>query len=189
MRRLLLVATFFALPFPAAAHVAFTETNAQPGSNYVGALRIGHGCDGAATTSLRVEIPDGVTSAKAQAKPGWTITVERTPLAQPVKGEGGKTVTDRVSAIIWTGNLPNDEFDDFGLMLKLPATTGPLYFPATQTCATGSADWKDVPAATQAWHDVPHPAPVLNLAPDDASSGDSMAMPGMDMSHMDHSGH
>lgn len=187
MRALLIAAILLGLPALASAHVTFTQTTATPGSSYVGALRISHGCDGAATTSLKVEIPESVTSAKPQAKAGWTITVDRSPLAQPVKGEGGKMVTDRVSAITWTGNLPNDQFDDFGLMLKLPAATGPLYFTATQTCATGNAVWKDIPAANQAWHDVPHPAPMLNLTPDDAGSSDGMT--GMDMTHMDHSGH
>ena len=179
----LIVAAGMAVPALASAHVVFTQTAALPGSNTVYALRIGHGCSGAATTALRVEIPEGI-AAKPQAKAGWTVTVERTPLKTPVKGEGGKMVMDRVSAITWTGNLPDDQFDDFGLMLKLPATTGPVYFPAHQTCVTGHADWTDIPAASQAWHDVAHPAPVLNLAPEDG--GNASAMGGKDMSHMDH---
>ena len=115
----------------------FTQTAAVPGANAVYALRIGHGCGGSATASLRVEIPEGVMAARPEAKPGWTISVEHTPLKTPVPGEGGKMQTDRVSAITWTGTLPDDEFDDFPVELKLPKTSGALYFPATQVCQAG----------------------------------------------------
>ena len=169
-----------ALPAVASAHIVFATAQAQAGSSFVGALRVGHGCNGSATVSLRVEIPDGVMGARPQAKPGWTVHIERTPLKTPVPGEGGKMQTDRVSAITWTGMLPDDEFDDFAVQLKLPKTAGVLYFPAVQTCQSGQAVWKDIPAAGQAWHDVPHPAPVLTLT-------EGMAgMPGMDMGGMGH---
>ncbi len=169
-----------ALPAAASAHVVFANGQAAAGSTFVGALRVGHGCSGSATVSLRVEIPEGVMAARPQAKPGWAINIERTPLKTPVPGEGGKMQADRVSAITWTGSLPDDEFDDFPVQLKLPKVSGPLYFPATQVCQAGRAEWRDVPAAGQK---VAHPAPALML-------GDGMAdmpdMPGMDMSHMGH---
>lgn len=164
-----------ALASPAGAHVSFVQSTAAPGS-YTGSLRVSHGCDGSATTSIRVEIPEGVTGAKPQAKQGWTIKVERVPLAQPVKGEGGKTVSDRVSAITWTGALPDDEFDDFTVLLKLPKTAGPVYFRTMQTCQAGSSAWTDIPAEGQDRHDIKHPAPVLNVGED----------AGMDMTHMNH---
>lgn len=170
----------FAAPAIAAAHVMFATPQATAGTAYVGALRVTHGCTGSATTSLRIEIPESVTGAKPQAKAGWTIQVEHAPLKTPVPGEGGKLQTTRVSAITWTGTLPDDEFDDFVVQLRLPKTAGAVYFPATQVCQAGRAEWKDIPAAGQAWHDVAHPAPVLTLT-------DGMAdMPGMDMSHMGH---
>ncbi len=167
-----------AMPVVAGAHVAFVQPTAAPGS-YVGALRVSHGCDGSPTTSIRVEIPESVVGARPQAKPGWVIKVDRLPLAQPVKGEGGKTVTDRVSAITWTGVLPDDEFDDFTVLLKLPKTAGPVYFRTVQTCQAGSSAWTDVPATGQALHDVKHPAPVLTLGGD---------MAGMGKGNIDHPG-
>ena len=162
------------LPAAASAHVMFTAPQASAGISYTGALRVTHGCSGSATTSLRLEIPDGITSAKPQAKAGWTISVERVPLTTPVAGEGGKMQMTRVSAITWTGLLPDDEFDDFVVQLKLPKAAGAMYFPATQVCQAGRAEWKDIPAAGQA---SAHPAPVLTLT-------DGMAgMSGMDMGH------
>ncbi len=179
MKRLVLTAVMLlATPAAASAHVMFANARAPAGSNVVGALRVTHGCAGSATVSLRVEIPEGVTGARPQAKPGWTITVERTALKTPVPGEGGKMQTERVSAITWTGALPDDEFDDFAMSLKLPRAAGPLYFPAIQVCQAGRAEWKDIPAAGQA---SAHPAPVLTL------TADGMAgMAGMDMNPMAH---
>jgi len=171
------ISTVFILPVPASAHIVFATAQAPAGSSFVGALRVAHGCGGSATTSLRLEIPERVTGAKPQAKPGWTITVEHVPLTTPIPGEGGKRVGDRVSAVTWTGNLPDDEFDDFAVQLKLPKTAGVLYFPATQVCANGRAEWRDIPAAGQTWHDVAHPAPVLTVT-------DGMAA--MDMSGTAH---
>jgi uncharacterized protein YcnI len=176
MKALPLALVLLAVPAIASAHVTFVAADVQPGARAVEALRVSHGCDGSATTSLRVEIPESVTVAKPQAKPGWTITVEHAPLKTPAKDEGGKTVTDRVSAITWTGKLPDDEFDDFAVMLALPNTAAPVYFPAIQTCEKGSAAWTDIPAAGQA--KSAHPAPVIDLG-SHGIGGMDMNMPGM----------
>jgi len=147
---------------PAAAHIVFSTPEADANSYYAGFLQIGHGCGASPTVSLRVEIPEGLDSVRPQPKPGWTLEIERTPLATPLQTEGGM-VTERVSAITWTGNLPADQFDIFGLMMHLPQTPGPLYFPAVQTCAEGENRWVEIPAPGAAWGSVPRPAPVLTL--------------------------
>jgi uncharacterized protein YcnI len=149
---------------PAAAHVVLAEPQAKAGGYYAGFFRVSHGCAaGQATTAFTVAIPDGVVSAKPQPKPGWTVETTRAPLPAPIKGEGGATLTDRVSTITWRGSLPDDQFDQFGVMMKLPAGAGPIYFPATQTCGAAAVRWEQIPAAGQAWHSLPHPAPVLTL--------------------------
>ena len=38
-------------------------------------LRVPHGCDGAATDTLEVKIPAGVTNVKPKLMAGWTIDV------------------------------------------------------------------------------------------------------------------
>lgn len=164
-----------ALPAAAAAHVTFAPGSFTPGQAYVGALRVSHGCEGAATTGLRLEIPAGVTTAKPQAKPGWTITTESVPLDKPYVNGRGKTVSDRVSAVTWSGGtLPDDEFDDFTVMLTMPDGAQPVYFAAVQTCGATQVEWKDVPAAGQSPHDLKSPAPVLT--PQGASDGMDMPM-------------
>lgn len=155
----------------ASAHIVLSPDATPSGGYYAGVLRVTHGCAGFPTVSLRVSIPSGVLSAKPQPKPGWTLSVERQPLAQPVPTEGGGLQRDQVSAITWRGRLPDDEFDTFGLSIKAPAGQGPLYFPTVQTCEKGETRWTDIPKAGQAWRDVPHPAPVLTLGAPSAMAG------------------
>lgn len=147
----------------ASAHVVFAEPQTAPNSYYAGFLRVSHGCDGSPTRAVRVEIPAGVDIARPQPKPGWTLEIEHEPLATPVRAEMSM-VTERVTAITWRGELPADQFDQFGIMMRLPDRSGPLYFRVTQICAEGMQSWTDIPAPGAAWNSVPHPAPVLTLA-------------------------
>ena len=43
--------------------------------------------------SPRVEIPTAILTAKPQPKAGWTLEIEREPLAAPIKGDGGPRPT------------------------------------------------------------------------------------------------
>ncbi|MDB5644105.1 MAG: hypothetical protein JWN07_3422, partial [Hyphomicrobiales bacterium] len=52
------------LALPAQAHVTLEKSEATAGQPYKGVLRVGHGCSGSPTTSLSVEIPDGVVAVK-----------------------------------------------------------------------------------------------------------------------------
>ena len=173
--------TSLALAGAAGAHITFADPGADPGAKagakagayYAGFLRVSHGCAGSPTVSIRVAIPDSVSSARPQPKPGWTLSVEKAPLPKPVRAEGGGEVRDRVTAITWTGRLEADQFDQFGIMLKLPDATGPLYFPTVQRCAAGRTEWTTIPAPGQPWHSVDHPAPVLEVS---AGGGDAMRM-------------
>lgn len=157
------VAIATAFSSTASAHIVFAETEAAPNSYYAGFFRVSHGCGQSPTRSIRVEIPDGVNIARPQPKPGWTLTMEFGPLATPLRNEMGEPVAERVTSITWTGELPADQFDVFGIMMRLPDQTGPLYFPVTQTCDSGEQRWTDIPAAGAAWHSVPRPAPVVML--------------------------
>lgn len=161
----------FAIPAVALAHVVFAEPEAAPNAYYAGFIRISHGCGDSPTTAVRVEIPDGVNIARPQPKPGWSVSVERAPLATPSRNEMGDPVTERVTAITWTGALPADQFDQFGIMMRLPDRAGPLYFPVTQTCASGEQRWTDIPPPGAAWRSAPHPAPVVTIVAPTAAQG------------------
>lgn len=157
MRAELALAILLAAAAPASAHVTLAQPDAKAGSHSVITFQIGHGCADSPTTALRIEIPQNVTLANPQPKPGWTLTIDH--------------AAKRVSAITWSGgSLPADEFDEFSVMMKLPADAEPLTFPATQTCAKGTEHWSEAKGST-------HPAPMLTLTPADMPD----SMPGMDM--------
>jgi uncharacterized protein YcnI len=175
MRNRIALALLLGTVGSALAHVTLAEPKAGAGSYYVGAFRVGHGCSGSPTTALRIEIPDGIASARPQPKPGWTVEIETAPLAKPVPGEMGETVTSRVTAVTLNGgSLPGDQFDQFLVLMKLPAVPGQLLFPATQTCAKGEEHWSDAPMAGMR---MPHPAPALTVTP--ATGGGDTSMGGM----------
>ena len=124
-----------------------------------------------------MEIPAAILVAKPQPKAGWTLESEREPLATPIKGDGGETLTTRAKAVTWRGRLGDDEFDAFGLMAKLPDAAVVLAFPAVQTCEAAENRSVETPTA-EASAPARRPAPTLTVTP----KGDD-GMAGMDMSH------
>lgn len=135
----------------ASAHVSLTPPSAVAGSYQVLRFGIGHGCNGKATTSLRVEIPASVATARPQPKPGWTLSMEHAPSM------------DAVGAVVWQGGLPPDEFDEFLILAKLPADQGPIAFPVIQTCGADEVRWTD--SVEPGGPRPQHPAPTLLLTP------------------------
>lgn len=150
---------------PAHAHVVAEPSRAAAGGYFRTFFRITHGCHGAPTIAVRIAIPEGVQSLKAQPKPGWTIAMTKRELAQPIAGQHGHPITHAVSEVEWRGGpLSDEEFDEFGLAMRLPAEPGKrLWFAVTQTCTAGEIRWSDIPAEGQAWGSVPNPAPFLTL--------------------------
>jgi uncharacterized protein YcnI len=135
----------------AQAHVTIEPREAPAGSTQVVRLRVGHGChESGATTALRVKLPAGVASARPQPKPGWSLSIEH--------GASGA-----VTAVTWTGLLPGDQFDDFALLVRLPAVEGPVYFPAVQTCGREEERWMDTPEPGAETRALAHPAPSVRL--------------------------
>ena len=59
------------------AHVSPTMESAPGGSSQAIGFTIGHGCEGSPTTSVSIQIPAGVISAKPQPKPGWKLTLKK----------------------------------------------------------------------------------------------------------------
>lgn len=178
---LLAAALAMAPPATAMAHIVFDNPEARPNAYYAGALRVSHGCGDSPTTAITVNFPAGIDAARPQPKYGWTIEIEREPLAAPVAGEGGAMATERVKAVTWRGWLASEHFEEFGLSMRIPQTEGPLYFLTVQTCERGANHWTDIPAPGQAWGSLAHPAPVLNLI--GASSPASPASPAAASGH------
>jgi periplasmic copper chaperone A len=151
----------------AAAHVTASPDTAKAGSYFTTSFTVPHGCAGAATVAVRIKLPEGVEDVKPQMKPGWTVDVVTRKLPSPKRDEHGNSVTEVADQVAWRGGpLPDNLYDTFGVLMKLPDQPGAtLYFPTVQECQTGVHRWIEIPAAGQQWHDLTEPAPFVRLTP------------------------
>ncbi|WP_052664920.1 YcnI family protein [Nitriliruptor alkaliphilus] len=151
---------------PAAAHVTANPSSTAAGSYAVIDMRVPHGCEGAATNVLEVQIPDGVISVKPEHVPGWTATTEIGPYDEPVELHGSP-VTEGVKVVTWTADegqeLADDQYREFGLSVRLPDAAGEtLTIPAVQTCVDGAEEaWIETSDDPDA--DLAYPAPQITL--------------------------
>lgn len=156
----------------ALAHSTLEVQEAPVKSTYKGVVRVGHGCDGAATLKVRVRIPEGVIAVKPMPKPGWAVETVKGPYAKAYDNHG-TPVSEGVQEIIWTGKLLDEHYDEFvfrgALTDSLQAGTT-LYFPIVQDCEGGKADrWIEIPAEGRKADDYKYPAPGVKLLPAKAS--------------------
>jgi periplasmic copper chaperone A len=153
---------------PAAAHVTLESQEARVGGAYKAVLRVPHGCDGAATTSVRVKIPEGMIGVKPMPKAGWTLTT--------ATGKYPKTynlfhneLTEGVIEIGWSGGkLPDSWYDEFvftGFLASDLESGKKLYFPVVQECERGVHRWIEIPDGSKTRSDYREPAPELMLLP------------------------
>lgn len=149
------------------AHATLETTEAHVGSYYKAVIRIPHGCEGKPTTTVRVQIPEGVIAAKPMPKAGWTL--------EKVKGAyeksydyHGTPMTEGVKEIAWKGgSLADDEYDEFVfrafLTESLPVGET-IYLPIVQECPEGAAErWIEIPVEGQDDADLEYPAPGIML--------------------------
>ena len=65
------------------AHVTLQDGAAAANKNYRATLRVGHGCDGASITGIKVSVPAGFNGAQPMPMAGWTVSTVVAKLAQP----------------------------------------------------------------------------------------------------------
>jgi len=150
------------------APMALAHINVEPASATAGAyqkltFRVGHGCDGSATNSITVLLPDALAGAKPMPKAGWSIATVDGKLAAPVMSHG-VVLTSAVREVSWKGGpLPHAHYDEFSMQVKLPDAAGKLYFKVIQGCDKGRTEWSELPNAAGA--KVKFPAPALDVVP------------------------
>jgi uncharacterized protein YcnI len=162
-----------ALAVPASAHVSIIDGSEVHGGGHGTqiTLRVPHGCDGAATDTLEVRIPDGVTGVKPKWMAGWTIETEPTAaaaasLSPDASAEPGEP---EVGVVRWTGGpLPDGQYLDFQLLAVFLETPGEVYFPVVQRCGADEVAWIEIPAEGQSEDDLDSPAPVVTIVEGDA---------------------
>jgi len=150
----------------AQAHVTLEVEEAAPDSTYKAVLRVGHGCEGKPTITIRVKIPEGVIAAKPMPKPGWRLATATGKYAQSYDYFGA-TTSEGVTEIAWTGgDLPDDFYDEFVFRARLtgfaPGTV--VHFPVVQECTDGTVHrWIEIPAAGKTADDYEEPAPGVTI--------------------------
>jgi uncharacterized protein YcnI len=122
-----------------------------------------HGCSGAATTKLRVRVPEAFRSAKPQPKSGWTLDVVAAK-GTPGSGHGHDDAT-APQEISWTGVLEDSSYDEFVLWVSTAKTAplGPLYVPIVQECGDKVQRWIEIPSDGNTPASLKSPAPSLRL--------------------------
>lgn len=148
-------------------HIVLQDGVAAANASYRAVLRVGHGCDGSATTGIRVTLPSGFTGAQPMPKPGWAVSTRVGPLAEPTTSHG-KTLTEGVLEITWTARSPADYlpdafYDEFVLRGTTPSKPGSLWFKVVQTCEKGSKAWVDIPTTGTATKGLKTPAALLEV--------------------------
>ncbi|MDQ8697433.1 DUF1775 domain-containing protein [Hyphomicrobium sp. LHD-15] len=170
---------FIASAAPAFAHVSLERGEAQGGASYKAVLKIPHGCDGSPTQTVRVEIPEGFIGVKPMPKPGWKLETVRGPYAKSYAFYHGKSLTEGVKQITWSGGeLADEHYDEFvasGFLAKELEPGASLYFKVTQVCPKGELRWVEVPAEGQNPHDLEAPAALLKIASDETGAAPGTA--------------
>ena len=107
----------------AAAHIEISPSSAAANSYTKLTFSVPHGCGESGTTSIRVQIPAGVT-VTPQVNGDWQITTKQGTLPEPITIEG-ETITEGTTEVEWKGGpLPHDRYDEFGMSVHLPDKPG-----------------------------------------------------------------
>jgi periplasmic copper chaperone A len=153
---------------PARAHVTVAAANATAGAYTVLTFSVPHGCDGAATTAIAIQIPEPINSVTPTVNPSWEVETVYTELAEPVADAHGNELTERADQVVYTAltPLPDGLRDTFELSLRLPEETAgsTLAFPVVQTCGDAEHPWIQVPEAGQDADALDSPAPLVEVA-------------------------
>jgi uncharacterized protein YcnI len=161
--------TLIALLWAAAqgsAHVTLEAREATVAAPFKAVFRVPHGCGESPTVKLRVQIPEGVIAVKPMPKPGWQIDVVRGPYAKTYSYFHGAKLSEGVKEVSWTGNLPDQYYDEFvlsGFISDGLQAGRKLYFPTVQECAEGVNRWIETTSGKDGHGQ--NPAPGLMLVP------------------------
>ena len=150
----------------AQAHVGFVTPKVEQDTYQRFVLKMPHGCSGAATSAIKINIPEGIQGAKPMPKAGWALSVESSTLKKPYTAYGVLKSVD-VSSLTWAnGSLADAFYDEFVFQAKVASPVGVVPFAVEQTCGATVVSWSEADVEGSK-----HPAATLNvMAP--AASGE-----------------
>ena len=138
--------------------------------------------DDATTNTVEVNLPEDApfTSVRVKPKTGWTYTMEKRTLDEPIDNNG-EQITEVVSKITWTGGtIGTTEFEEFDLSVgRMPEEGEFLLFPSIQTYSSGEVvRWIDEPV--EGGEEPERPAPQLTLVDPPEEGEEEAAAPADD---------
>lgn len=161
---------------PAAAHVSPQPQEVVADSYTAVTFTVPHGCDGSPTTSLEIQIPEAILDVTPAIVPGWDVDITTEPLAEPVEGPHGESITERESVVTYAaqpGNeLPDGFRTSFTIGFRAPDAAGEeLVFPAVQGCVEGETAWIELHSGEGEEPDYPAPVVQVVAASDGGDAG------------------
>lgn len=154
----------------AAAHVGIKDaTTAADGQTTV-TFGFDHGCDGAATDAMEIELPEGARVVSAELPSGWA-------LAESSTGASGSA---NVFAISGTP-IPDGTAGGFAVVLEGYDTSVEHLVPIVQRCGDATELWLDTdpdaanPAARLAATTATPPSTTSTAAPETGATQDAAA--------------
>jgi uncharacterized protein YcnI len=128
MMRLLISLAAAVLATSASAHVTVWPQQSAPGAREKYELRVPNERK-SATITIEVHFPSGLRVTAVEQKPGWQ--------AEAIRDSAGN-----LTGVRWIGNLPPEQFTEFGVLAVNPPGGGDLAFTAIQAFADGTkVDW------------------------------------------------
>lgn len=167
----------------ASAHVTIKSDSDEAGGYATVTLNVPHGCDGAATDRLVLQIPDGVTSFTPGRTAFWTPKLTMKTLDEPITSAHGEKITEVPDTVTWTATtpLPDGQLDQISSSIKFPDEPGQVNFPLVQECV-GDAETAWTQIVPEGGEEPESPAPFVTLV---AGSGDEHGAPSAGDEHGD----
>jgi uncharacterized protein YcnI len=114
---------------PAWAHIVVAPPQSQPGASQVYTVRV-HNEEKVATTSVELDVPDGVTVVSVAPVAGGTFTTEKTG--------------DRIVTVTWKLDIPAGKYVELAFTATNPASATQVNWNVHQRMADGTLlDWSD----------------------------------------------
>lgn len=158
-----------ATALPASAHVTIIDGVNVPSGGHGTQIsfRVGHGCDGAPTDTIEIQVPEGVTGVKPKWLAGWTAETQPRVAAEASVAPDASAESDHpeVGVVRWTGGpLPDGQYLDLQMLAVFPETPGAVvYFPVVQRCGDAESAWIQIPAEGQDPDELDSPAPSVTI--------------------------